>query len=225
MSHLTPVPSDPEGLRDWLNQRREIELPPAPGETRALTVYVELQGAEPAVWRRLVVPGDTTLDRLHEVLQAAMGWTDSHLHRFFTGTSPGATYFLTQWDLEEGEEGTPESEVRLDQLLQDVGDSVLYEYDFGDSWDHELRLEKVQALAGGHEVRCTHGAGACPPEDVGGIPGYAQDGAARTYRRRSSRSSTPTTGCHANGIPTPSMSRTPTCGCGRGQRVKDSWRG
>ena len=187
MSHLSPVPSDPEGLREWLVQRREAdvdlgfewsnpaaELPPAPDEIRGLAVRVELQGTEPAVWRRLVVPGDTTLDRLHDVLQTAMGWTDSHLHRFFSSTGPGATYFVTHADLDEGEEGTPENQVRLDQLLRDAGDAVLYEYDFGDGWDHELRLEEIGAPEPDRRFRCTDGAGACPPEDVGGVGGYAE---------------------------------------------------
>src|SRR4051812_44668222 len=116
MSHLSPVPSDPDGLREWLVQRREadvdlgfewhnppVDLPPAPRETRALTVRVELQKTDQAVWRRLVVPGDTTLDRLHDVLQAAMGWTGSHLHRFFTGTSSKSPFFVMHRDVKDGE--------------------------------------------------------------------------------------------------------------------------
>lgn len=106
MSHLTPVPSDPEALHAWLTQRREADvdlgfewrnsevgLPPAPESTEALTVRVTLRDSDPPVWRRLVVPGDTTLDRLHDVLQAEMGWTDSHQHRFFSRTSDQAQYF------------------------------------------------------------------------------------------------------------------------------------
>jgi hypothetical protein len=187
MSHLTPVPSDPDGLEAWLNQRRaddvdlgfewhnpEIELPPAPDEPLALTVHVSLQDTEPPVWRRLVVPGDTALDDLHDILQTAMGWTDSHLHRFFVSTSRGAPHFVTPWDRREGATGTPEEDVRLDQLLGSVGDTALYEYDFGDSWDHELRLEATAPLPDDARARCTGGAGACPPEDVGGVPGYEE---------------------------------------------------
>ena len=187
MSHLSAVPSDPEGLRAWLIQRREadadlgfewrnpeVELPPAPDEPSALTVHVVLRDTDPAVWRRLVVPGDLTLDRLHDVLQAAIGWHDAHLHRFFSSTSARAPYFVTPAHLAEGETGTPEQQVRLDQLLRAVGDSVLYEYDLGDSWDHELRLEEVGAAGADDRSRCTGGAGACPPEDVGGVGGYAE---------------------------------------------------
>jgi hypothetical protein len=186
VSHLSPVPSDPDGLQAWLSKRREddvdlgfewrnpeVDLPPAPDETRALTVNVSLRDTEPSVWRRLVVPGDTTLDDLHDVLQAAMGWSDSHLHRFFLGTSPGSPYLVTAWDREEGDDGTPEDAVRLDQLLRSVGDATLYEYDFGDGWDHELRLEATAPLPADARARCTDGEGACPPEDVGGVAGYA----------------------------------------------------
>jgi hypothetical protein len=187
MSHLTPVPSDPDGLQEWLTRRREadvdlgfewrnpeVELPPAPEEAQALTVDVSLQGTDPPVWRRLVVPGDTALDDLHDVLQAAMGWTDSHPHRFFVGTSPRSPYLVTPWDREEDDQGTPEDEVRLDQLLPSVGETVLYEYDFGDGWDHDLRLEETAPLAADSRARCTGGEGACPPEDVGGVSGYAE---------------------------------------------------
>jgi hypothetical protein len=186
MSHLSSVPSDPDALRAWLVQQggvhvdallsgvgnREVELPAPPDETRALTVDVTLLDAEPRVWRRLVVPGDTTLDRVHEVVQAAMGWTDSHLHRLYAGADRTEPHFVTEQDIEEGESGTPEREARLDQLLRTPGESILYEYDFGDGWEHELRLEGDGPLDEGARPRCIGGAGACPPENVGGIPGY-----------------------------------------------------
>ena len=72
-----------------------------------------------------------------------MGWTDSHLHRFFAGRAPDDDYFVTEYDVEEGDDGTPEAEARLDQVLREPGDRIRYEYDFGDGWDHELRLETV----------------------------------------------------------------------------------
>lgn len=109
----------------------------------ALRVRVTLLDTEPSVWRELEVPGDLRLDRVHEVLQRAMGWTDSHLHRFYDGEDL-ATYFLSELDIEEGEEGTAEAEVRLDQVLREPGDVMTYEYDLGDGWLHEIELQAVE---------------------------------------------------------------------------------
>jgi hypothetical protein len=181
------VPSDPEELRVWLQQSESsrldaflaatenapIDLPAPPPEPRMLTIKVILQQTEPPVWRRLVVPGDLTLDGFHDVLQTAMGWTDSHLHRFFAGGSPDADYFVTEYDATEGEDGTPEAEARIDQVLREPGDRIRYEYDFGDGWDHDLRLEEVADLEDDARPRCTGGRLTCPPEDVGGAGGYA----------------------------------------------------
>ncbi len=188
MSHLTPVPSDPEQLRAWLEQlgtsridaflesmrSNVIDLPPAPEQAQVLTIKVTLKGTKPSVWRRLEIPGDTTLDHVHEVLQTAMGWTDSHLHRFFLGTQPADPYFVTEFDLEDGDEGTREDLARVDQVLRQPGDRIRYEYDFGDGWDHEIRLENISPVADNTRPRCTGGRLACPPEDVGGTRGYAE---------------------------------------------------
>lgn len=135
-------------------------------------VRVTLLDTEPPVWRELEVRGDLTLDRLHTVLQRAMGWTDSHLHRFYDGEDL-ATYFLTDLDIEEGEEGTPEAEVQVAQALREPGDVIAYEYDLGDGWLHEIELQERLPGAGDVGARCTDGALACPPEDCGGPPGYA----------------------------------------------------
>jgi hypothetical protein len=113
------------------------------------------------------------LPRLHDVIQAAMGWYDSHLHRFRTGGDYGSPYFITQFDLDEGEEGVLEDEVRLDQVVTAEGDRLWYEYDFGDGWDHVLLVEAVLDEPPA-TVRCTDGRLACPPEDCGGIGGYQE---------------------------------------------------
>jgi hypothetical protein len=175
VSHLTPVPSDPEQFRAWMEAQRNevIDLPETPEQAQILTIKVTLDDTEPAVWRRLEIAGDTTLDQVHEVLQVAMGWTDSHLHRFFSGMAPDASYFVTDYDIEEGDDGTPEAEARLDQVLRERGDRLRYEYDFGDGWDHELLLEGVAPLTEHGPPRCVGGGLACPPEDVGGTGGYA----------------------------------------------------
>lgn len=186
VSHLTPVPSDPEQLRAWLATlgqdrlseildarcNRPVTLPEGPSAPVRLTVQVTLNGTKPPVWRRLTIPGRITLDRLHDVLQESMGWTDSHLHRFYNGRSFEDPYFVTDDDIEEGDEGTPEDEVHLDQLLRERGDRIRYEYDFGDGWEHDVRLEKVEPLEHDDRPSCLAGARACPPEDVGGIGGF-----------------------------------------------------
>jgi len=188
VSHLTPVPSDPDALRAWLAEpgrvdtgalsdvfsNPEIELPPAPEETLALTVDITLRHTEPRVWRRVVVPGDLTLDRVHDVVQAAMGWGDYHLHRFHAGDSESEPYFVTDDDLDEGEEGTREDDARLDQLLRAPGDSIRYVYDFGDGWQHDLRLADLAPLGHDARLRCIGGERECPPEDVGGVDAYGE---------------------------------------------------
>lgn len=142
-----------------------------PTEIRGFRVRLDLHGAKPPVWRRLELPGDLTLPRLHDVIQAAMGWYNSHLHRFRTGHDHRSPHFVTDFDLDEGEEGTLEDDVRLDQLVAKKGDELWYEYDFGDGWDHKLVVEAVldEPL---QLARCTAGRRACPPEDCGGIGGY-----------------------------------------------------
>lgn len=146
-------------------------LLPVPTEVRGFRVRLDLHGAKPPVWRRLELPGDLSLPHLHDVIQAAMGWSDSHLHRFRTSSDHRSPYFVTHFDLEEGEDGTLEEDVRLDQLVAEKGDEVWYEYDFGDGWDHKLVVEEALDEPPS-TARCTGGRMACPPEDCGGIGGY-----------------------------------------------------
>ncbi|HLN76870.1 MAG TPA: plasmid pRiA4b ORF-3 family protein [Nocardioidaceae bacterium] len=102
-----------------------------------------------------------------------MGWHDSHLHRFRTGNDHRSPYFITGFDLDEGDEGLLEDDIRLDQVVAAEGDQLWYEYDFGDGWDHVLRVEAVLEEAP-PTVRCTGGRMACPPEDCGGLGGYEE---------------------------------------------------
>ena len=133
---------------------------------------VSLKGAKPPIWRRVLVPSDMDLGRLHRVIQAAMGWMDCHLHQFIAGhTAFGvADDNAPEWDMEIEDE----RKWRLEQLLPREKDKLRYEYDFGDGWDHVVTLEKV--LPGDPEQalpRCVAGRRACPPEDCGGIWGSA----------------------------------------------------
>lgn len=145
----------------------------------AFVVRIDLDGAQPPVWRQLRLASDLPLDQLHEILQVAMGWTDSHLHHFVMGPDSRDVYglqnFLTRYDIEEGDEGIAEADVRLDQVLAKPGHRLFYEYDFGDGWWHTITLEKVEPWRDGdQDAFCLTGRRACPPEDVGGIGGYGE---------------------------------------------------
>lgn len=130
-------------------------------------IKVVLRHIRPSIWRRLQVPADITLGELHDILQIAMGWEEAHLHQFIVN---GECYgvldpeFLT--DMQD------ESRYRLSDL-GGKGGRLAYEYDFGDGWIHEIRIEKVFAAEPDkHYPLCLAGERACPPEDCGGPPGY-----------------------------------------------------
>lgn len=148
----------------------------APAEPVLLTVRVDVDGAKPPVWRRLVLRGELRLDEVHAVLQAAFGWEDYHLHRFWPGAGDQVwrgPYFLTTFDLDEGEEGILETDVRLDQVLRSPGDRLTYTYDFGDDWTHSIRVESVDPMpADAPRAACTGGRMAGPLEDSGGAWGH-----------------------------------------------------
>lgn len=159
-----------------VNRLRPKLLTPR-AERACFVVRIDLDNAKPPIWRRLRLASDLTLSQLHEILQVAMGWTDSHLHHFQMGPDAKdyrVVPFLTPFDLDEGEtDGTLESDVRLDQTVAQPGHRLFYEYDFGDSWHHTIRLEKIEPWVEAEPLaRCVGGRRACPPEDVGGLPGY-----------------------------------------------------
>ena len=133
---------------------------------------VTLLGTSPPIWRRLLVPSDLTLAQLHDVLQAAMGWQDCHMHEF----SVGRRHFGRP-SPDDRLMGMPpvenERTVRLSSVLGRVGAKAIYTYDFGDSWEHGLLLEKRLAPDPNTAYPvCTGGQLACPPEDCGGIGGF-----------------------------------------------------
>ncbi|MDP9407046.1 MAG: hypothetical protein M3P95_03915 [Actinomycetota bacterium] len=132
---------------------------------------VSLRDVAPRVWRRVRVPSECRLDELHRALQAALGWEDAHLHVFEVC---GRRYGVPDPDWDDG--GTEdESTVRLLDVAPQVGDRLFYEYDFGDSWEHDVVVRSVGPLSTGESpYGVLDGAGACPPEDVGGFPGYEQ---------------------------------------------------
>ena len=152
---------------------------PQPKRPKPVTVYqlkITLKHTSPPIWRRVQVRSDTTLAKLHDVVQAAMGWYDAHLHEFtVAGTSFGHNDPLGG-SYADPFEDTPArgEETRLDQLKLKPRSVIRYEYDFGDSWEHTILVEKELPLeAGVTYPRCVAGRRACPPEDCGGVWGYA----------------------------------------------------
>ncbi len=138
-------------------------------DSRIYQVKVTLRGVKPPVWRRLIVASSIALSKLHDILQVAFGWTDSHLHLF---DIRGLTYGVPDPDF--GNDMRDEAKAHLDRVLVREKDAMCYDYDFGDGWRHAIVLEKI--LHPTPETRaplCIAGARACPPEDCGGVPGYA----------------------------------------------------
>ncbi len=137
---------------------------------RAYQLKVTILETKPPVWRRVVVPEDTTLDRLHEILQAAFGWWNCHLHEF---EIDGVHYGIDDGEC-WGDPPRDERRARLRNLVK-AGSSFLYVYDFGDDWRHEAVVEKILPVeAGATYPACTGGRRSCPPEDCGGPWGYEE---------------------------------------------------
>ena len=133
-------------------------------------IKITLTRSKPAIWRRIQVRSETTLAELHGILQVVMGWTNSHLHRFIM---QGTTYEIPERGDVGPEKPRDERIFALCDLLLQVGSRLTYEYDFGDNWQHELLVEKIHPKEEStHCPICLEGAGACPPEDVGGVSGY-----------------------------------------------------
>jgi hypothetical protein len=138
--------------------------------SRIYTLRVELQYIEPLIWRRLHVPTNIPLPRLHSVLQVAMGWTDSHLHSFHIGDR----VYSNSEDLEELNMLAEKGQV-LGVLMGETIREFSYEYDFGDGWEHRIVVESIgKPVPDWPYPLCVAGERACPPEDVGGIPGYEE---------------------------------------------------
>jgi len=151
---------------------------PASAKTTVYQVKVTLYGSKPPVWRRLEIASAMTLDQVHEVMQIAFGWYGMHLHCFETVcgrfASPGDACDV--W----GEPDKDETTAALGQVATAEKDKVVYTYDFGDDWRHDIVLEKIlPAVPGVAYPRCVAGKRSAPEEDSGGIwefSGEADDG-------------------------------------------------
>lgn len=149
-----------------------------------LDLYVELSDL-PMIWRRLRLPDDLSLTQLHQVLQTAMGWHNQHHWRFISAKAEYVSYSQMQhtWDEELDADQTP-----ISQILNRKGGRLDYEYDFGDSWYHRIKVEARypnQSLQL-PELHCLDGKNACPPENCGGFLGYQQALKVRSKKRKSS---------------------------------------
>ncbi|MCK4340155.1 MAG: plasmid pRiA4b ORF-3 family protein [Phycisphaerae bacterium] len=167
---------------------------PAAGKVHELKIT--LRGSKPPIWRRVAVASDCTLAELHEIVQMVMGWMNEHLHQFRlkVAVKKPSSQELVQlmqsgrWDEIElrtrGErvftdmsiedlEDEDERRFTLGELCPKVKSKLLYEYDFGDGWEHTIAVVKVYPPEDGvHYPICLAGKRACPPEDCGGIWGY-----------------------------------------------------
>jgi len=151
--------------------KRKRKSPSIAGITAPASIYrlkVTLRDNHPAIWRRIQVADTILLPHLHGVLQLAMGWTNSHLHLFqvgkrvFAEPSPDDDFPIIDY-----------RSVPLNQIAPAVADHLVYLYDFGDSWEHDIVVEEIlPAEKGVHHPLCLDGQNACPPEDVGGVGGY-----------------------------------------------------
>lgn len=138
---------------------------------KIIQMKVTLEDSKPPIWRRILVGDHLTFEELHYILQLIMDWTNSHLHMFQLGE-------LIIGDPEADETGMlgtqDERKAKLSQYHFSEGDKFIYEYDFGDSWRHKVVIEKILPYSADLQVPvCLKGKRAGPPEDIGGVWGYA----------------------------------------------------
>lgn len=142
-------------------------------EPNALQIRVALDGIEPMIWRRLVVPWTWHLGALHLAIQAAFNWWNYHLHEFRIGGLRYGDPESDDWATAIDSRTFDEREVRLLDFDREPNLTFTYVYDFGDGWQHTVEIEKLLVLdASPRHATCVDGARARPPEDVGGIGGY-----------------------------------------------------
>jgi len=144
--------------------------PIEPGASaQAYQLYVELEWVQPKVWRRFLVPIAIDLPLLHATLLFGMGWQGGHLHEFVIGRDNYGPMDMADLDHVEDEEG-----VTLRDALG-AKKTFVYVYDFGDDWRHKVKVEKIVTLDAPIDTGvCIGGENACPPDDVGGPPGYEE---------------------------------------------------
>ncbi len=137
-------------------------------EKKFYQLKITLKESNPSIWRRILISSDTLLPDLHKIIQTVMGWTNSHLHQFIDEKT-----FYAEPDEYNELAYVDYRAIAINKLLKKEKARIVYEYDFGDGWEHEIILEKV--LEGENDQvypQCLEGKNTCPPEDCGGIWGY-----------------------------------------------------
>lgn len=135
-------------------------------------IKITLEDSKPPIWRRLLVHSNIQLSVFHYAIQYSMGWHNCHLHQFEKNR---ILYGISDdgFGSDFGLEIKDEKEYKLSDILKEEKESMIYEYDFGDGWRHNIILEKILPFDMSSElVTCLKGKRACPPEDCGGIWGY-----------------------------------------------------
>ena len=135
-------------------------------------IQIALADYSPKIWRRILVQPNLPLSDFHIVIQIVMGWENAHLHQFIKNKKFYSEMLEDDWDWDESRNIDYE-DLKISDLLTNPKDKIDYEYDFGDSWHHDIILEKI--LPGDSKTKypvCIDGQLSCPPEDCGGIWGY-----------------------------------------------------
>jgi len=133
-------------------------------------IKISLKDFTPKIWRRVLISANTELCELHDIIQLTMGWENAHLHHFLKDK----VYYLEELDSDfNSENDVAYGDMTVADLLTAEKDKMEYEYDFGDSWKHEVLLEKILEADPAMEYPvCIGGKNSCPPEDCGGVYGY-----------------------------------------------------
>ena len=133
-----------------------------------LQLKITLNHIKPPIWRRVLVDSDIKLPDLHKIIQTVMGWTNSHLHQFIIGNQ----YYSLPSD-ESFYKVVDYRRIKLDSLFNTPKSKFIYEYDFGDGWEHSIVIEKILPREKNtYYPICIDGKRSCPPEDCGGTFGY-----------------------------------------------------
>ena len=160
---------------DWFHGSGKLECMPALN-VKKYTLRIKLRGISPSIWRKIEVPSNVKLTSLAEIIITAMGWYNEHLHQFVT--KGRAEYYATaKKDDDDDFWGVRRlwgGDYTIGHLLKAEKEKVTFEYDFGDGWEHDVTLSKVEEYADEeqHTVELISGKRACPPEDCGGVWGY-----------------------------------------------------
>lgn len=136
-------------------------------------IQIALKGFKPKIWRRILVPSDLLLSDFHKIIQTSMGWTNSHLHQFVKNR----TFYIVRIqddDMWDEMDNVDYKKMKISDLLKKEKEKIIYEYDLGDGWEHDIILEKILPIDDKIKYPvCLTGKMNCPPEDCGGVWGYS----------------------------------------------------